>query len=73
MKLIFLTEIKAAEDSGAQITEGLFAKKYGYTPRQIANIVRDLIDEGYLIKIKQGWFIDEYQLTEDGKRALYAD
>jgi len=69
-EMLFLREVRKAEEEGKILTEERFSLIYNYSPRQIKNIVKSLEKKGYIKKIKDGWFIKEYKLTENGKRVI---
>jgi len=69
-EMLFLRELYKFEEEGKILTEERFSMLYNYSPRQIKNIVKSLENKGYIKKIKDGWFIKEYQLTENGKRII---
>ena len=69
-EILFLRELERFEEWGQILTEEKFSMNYNISPRQIKNIVKSLEKKGLIKKIKDGWFIVEYQLTDDGRQAI---
>jgi len=70
MKKAFLFELKNAEEQERDITIEFISLKYNYSMRQLHNIVKCLESNNYIQKIKRGWFIHEFRLTEKGRRII---
>lgn len=70
-EISFLKELKRAKDQGRDLTQEKFAKEYNLSFRQVQRIVYSLEEKEMIEKIKDGFFIIEFQLTKDGERVLY--
>lgn len=66
----FLKELKNALDEGRNLTQEKFARDYNLSFRQVQRIVYSLEEKKMIEKIKDGFFIVEFQLTQNGKTVI---
>jgi predicted transcriptional regulator len=70
MQVVILREIRDAADRKTTITDTELVIRYDYSISQTKKILKDLCCKGYLVKVKDGWFVKSYDITENGRRQL---
>ena len=66
----FLRTLKEHENLNKNFNAHDFAREERITLRQVERIVESLCKAGYIYKIKNGYFIENYKLTEYGNREI---
>ena len=67
LEIIFLEKLFKKED----FTTKDFCKDYNVTHRHVCRIVESLVEKNLIEKIKEGYFIQSYKITQEGRGIFF--